>query len=292
MEPHDEVDTDFVERAATPAARIPWVLVLRGIGAGIGGLAIVVFAPSAATADDNTGLGNLLGQLVDDASGVIDPVVGPVVGPLVGPLVDGLGVSDPLGSLTNPVTDALDGLLGETIDSLPLVGDLLGTTPTGSVLAPVAGAVDGLIDGVAGTDGHGGQSGEPGDGQHGAPGSDTASDGDTTASALDARLRAWAAAITANLTLEQLAATRTVDDGMGPDLIEPARDTTRPYAPDDELLIITPTTAWTASTVVPPNLDADLYVMPFLIVLLLGFFTLTRSRAPPRLAYGIGSTPD
>jgi len=152
MQPAGGVADDAVD-----TRRTHWRGALIGVGVAIAAGLLTLFAPQAAHADDGgePGLvGSLVHGLTSTVSEVVDPVVAPlpdarelpVVGGLVGEVVD----SRPVNTVTEPLAGLVDGLLGDTVGSLPLVGGLLGDTPLGSVTEPVSGMVDGTLDGVAG----------------------------------------------------------------------------------------------------------------------------------------------
>ncbi|HTN58441.1 MAG TPA: hypothetical protein VL043_09255 [Protaetiibacter sp.] len=155
MEPAGGVALDAAE-----TRRTHWRGALIGVGVAIAAGLLTVLAPQPAHADDGDRAG-LIGSLVQGlASGVtevVDPVVAPlpdarelpVVGGLVGEVVD----SRPVSTVTAPVSGLVDGLLGDTVGSLPILGGVLGDTPLGSVTQPVSGVVDGTLGQVAGTTG-------------------------------------------------------------------------------------------------------------------------------------------
>ncbi len=142
MEPAGAVDGAVISR------RNPWRGALLGAGLVVGAGLLVLFAPAPAHADDGDQglLGGVVGGLTDVVEQVVEPVVEPlpslrdvpVVGGIVGRVVD----SEPVGTITEPVSGLVDGLLGDTVASLPVVGSLLGDRPVGDILDPVAGTVD------------------------------------------------------------------------------------------------------------------------------------------------------
>lgn len=137
--------------SAVPLKRSHWRGTLLGAGLAAAAGFLVLFAPAPAQADD--GDSGLLGGVVSELTGVVDKIVAPVVEPLpsvrevpvVGGLVGQVVDSKPVGAVTAPVSDLVDGLLGDTIASVPVVGDLLGDTPVGDITDPVAGTVDGAL---------------------------------------------------------------------------------------------------------------------------------------------------
>jgi hypothetical protein len=151
MEPAGGVALDAAE-----TRRTHWRGALIGVGVAIAAGLLTVLAPQSAHADDEPGLvGSLVQGLASGVTEVVDPVVAPlpdarelpVVGGLVGEVVD----SRPVSTVTAPVSGLVDGLLGDTVGSLPVLGGVLGDTPLGSVTQPVSGVVDGTLAQVAGT---------------------------------------------------------------------------------------------------------------------------------------------
>lgn len=153
MEPAGGVALDAAE-----TRRTHWRGALIGVGVVIAAGLLTVLAPQSAHADDgdHAGLvGSLVHGLASGVTEVVDPVVAPlpdarelpVVGGLVGEVVD----SRPVSTVTAPVSGLVDGLLGDTVGSLPVLGGVLGDTPLGSVTQPVSGVVDGTLGQVAGT---------------------------------------------------------------------------------------------------------------------------------------------
>ena len=128
------------------------------IGAGVAMAAglLVLLAPAPAHADDGASDG-LLGGIVSDLTGVVDGIVSPVVAPLpslrelpvVGGIVGEVADNTPVSAVSTPVSRLVDGVLGDTVASLPVVGELLGDRPLGGITAPVAGTVDGALGGLA-----------------------------------------------------------------------------------------------------------------------------------------------
>lgn len=152
MQPAGGVADDAVD-----TRRTHWRGALIGVGVAIAAGLLTLFAPQPAHADDGgeSGLvGSLVQGLTSTVGDVVDPVVAPlpdarelpVVGGLVGEVVD----SRPVNRVTEPLAGLVDGLLGDTVGSLPVVGGLLGDSPLGSVTEPVSGIVDGTLGGVAG----------------------------------------------------------------------------------------------------------------------------------------------
>jgi hypothetical protein len=154
MEPADGVALDAVD-----TRRTHWRGALIGVGVAIAAGLLAVLAPQPAHADD--GGSSLVGSLVHDVASTVTDVVDPIVAPLpdarelplVGDLVGRVADSRPVSTVTKPVADLADGLLGGTTGSLPLVGGLLGDRPLGSVTDPVGGLVDGALVEMAGTAG-------------------------------------------------------------------------------------------------------------------------------------------
>lgn len=154
MEPADGVALDAVD-----TRRTHWRGALIGVGVAIAAGLLAVLAPQPAHADD--GGSSLVGSLVHDVASTVTDVVDPVVAPLpdarelplVGGIVARVADSRPVSTVTTPVADLADGLLGGTTGSLPVIGGLLGDRPLGSVTDPVGGLVDGALVEVAGTGG-------------------------------------------------------------------------------------------------------------------------------------------
>jgi hypothetical protein len=154
MEQPDDVVPDVVE-----TRRIGWRGALVGVGLGLAAGLLSLFAPQAAHADeaDPGLLGGLLSGVASTVTDVTRPVTTslpdardlPVVGHLVGELAD----SGPVVSVTQPVAGLVDGLLGDTVASLPVVGGILGDEPVHSILDPLAGTVDDTLVGVVGEPG-------------------------------------------------------------------------------------------------------------------------------------------
>lgn len=140
---------------ATVVRRNRWRGVLIGVGVAFGAALLAVLSPQPAHADDGRGLvGSLLGGVAATVADVVEPVTAPLPElrelPLVGELVGTVADSAPVTAVTQPVTRIADGLLGDTVGALPVVGGLLGDTPVGSVLTPVADIVDGTLADIAG----------------------------------------------------------------------------------------------------------------------------------------------
>jgi len=159
MKPADGVASDVVD-----TGRTHWRGALFGVGLAIAAGLLVLFAPQSAHADD--GSPGLLGGVVRDVTSTVTEVAQPIVAPLpdlgdlpvVGGLVSEVAQSAPVSSVTTPLANLVDGTLGGTVGSLPIVGGVLGSTPVGNVTAPVGGAVDGILEEVAGP-----APGDPGD---------------------------------------------------------------------------------------------------------------------------------
>lgn len=152
MEAADGVETDAVD-----TRRTPWRGALIGVGVALGAALLAVLAPQPAhAADDPKGLvGSLIADVTTAVTEVVEPVVAPLPDvrelPVVGGIVGGLADSAPVATVTQPVADLADGLLGGTVASLPVVGGLVGDEPVGSVTRPVSDTVDGALGGLAGT---------------------------------------------------------------------------------------------------------------------------------------------
>lgn len=137
---------------AVTTRRNHWRGALLGAGVAMAAGLFVLLAPAPAHADDGASDG-LLGGVVSDLTGAVDGVVSPVVAPLpslrelpvVGGLVGDVAAGEPAGAVTAPVSGLVDGLLGDTVASLPIVGDLLGDTPAGSITDPVSGTIDSTL---------------------------------------------------------------------------------------------------------------------------------------------------
>lgn len=149
-----------VEDAAVTIRRHHLRGALLGVGVAMAAGLFVLLAPAPAHADDGggSGSGGLLGGVVSDLTGVVDSVVSsPVVEPLpslrelpvVGVVVGGLVDSKPVGTVTAPVSGLVDGLLGDTVASLPVVVGLLGDRPIGGITDPIAGTVDDALGELA-----------------------------------------------------------------------------------------------------------------------------------------------
>ncbi|MFT4283987.1 MAG: hypothetical protein QM598_04050 [Protaetiibacter sp.] len=150
MKPADGVVSDAVD-----TGRTHWRGALFGVGLAIVAGLLVLFAPQPAHADDSPGLlGGVLDGVSTTAAAVTQPVLEPLPDarqlPVVGGIVGRVADSSPASSVTKPVAQLLDGTLGGTVGSLPVVGGLLGDTPVGDVTSPVGGVVDGALGEVAG----------------------------------------------------------------------------------------------------------------------------------------------
>lgn len=154
MESLGGVEVDVVD-----TRRTRWRSALIGVGVAIAGGLLMALAPQAAHADDGgSGGSGLLGSLLHDVTSTVTTVVEPVVAPLpdvrelpiVGGLVGQVADSKPVGSVTQPVADLVDDLLGDTVGSLPIVGGLLGDRPVGSITGPVGGLADDALGQVTG----------------------------------------------------------------------------------------------------------------------------------------------
>ena len=151
MRPADGVVDDAVTNR-----RNHWRGALIGVGVAVAAGLLTLFAPSSAQADDATDSG-LLHGVVGELTQVVDEVVSPVVEPLpalrevpvVGGLVGEIVDSKPVITVTQPVANVVDGLLGDTVASLPVVGEILGDRPVGTITDPVAGTVDDALGGLA-----------------------------------------------------------------------------------------------------------------------------------------------
>jgi hypothetical protein len=148
MQPAGDVALD-----AANTQRTHWRGALIGVGVAIAAGLLTVLAPQPAHADDgDPGLvGSGLGSSVSD---VIDPVVAPLPDarelPVVGGLVGTVADSRPVSTITRPVSELADGLLGGTVGSLPIVGGVLGDEPLGSITDPAGALVDGTLAKVSG----------------------------------------------------------------------------------------------------------------------------------------------
>lgn len=143
---------DGAVSGAVTIRRNHWRGALIGVGVAMAAGLFTLLAPAPAHADDG-GSGGILGGIVGEVTGLVDGLVSPVFDPLpslrdlpvVGGIVGDVADSEPVGSITEPVSGVVDGLLGDTIAELPIVGDLLGETPVGDITDPVAGTVDGTL---------------------------------------------------------------------------------------------------------------------------------------------------
>ncbi len=151
MEPADGVALDAVD-----TRRTHWRGALIGVGVAIAAGLLTVLAPQPAHADDNEpGLvSSLLRGVTSTVSEVVEPVVTPLPDarelPVVGGLVGEVADSRPVSAVTKPVAELADGLLGDTVGSLPIVGGILGDQPVGSITEPAATVVDDTLGDVAG----------------------------------------------------------------------------------------------------------------------------------------------
>jgi len=151
---------DGAVSGAVTIRRNHWRGALFGVGVAMAAGLFVLLAPAPAHADDGgSGSSGLLGGVVSDLTGVVDSIVSPVVEPLpslrdvpvVGGIVGDVVDSKPVGTVVAPVSGLVDGLLGDTVGSLPIVGGILGDRPIGDITDPVAGTVDSTLgDLVAG----------------------------------------------------------------------------------------------------------------------------------------------
>lgn len=302
------------EVSTTPDVRPnrPLACAIRCIGFTATGAAILLFAPTAAHADDDRGLlGKLLGGVTETVGQIVDPVITPVlepvgelvsntpvVGPILGPVVG----SNPVTTITQPVTGAFDGLLGGTLGSLPVVGGLVGTTPVGSITSPLTGTVDGVLTQLA-PDGSvvPGQPGEPG--APGAPGGPNPDDPGTVITLPDGtvigvddyreQMSARLAELTGPLTQGEIAAAADIEhrDTLSSATVPVAPGITPFSDPQDVPVTATPG-AWAAGVSIPLAAYGDLVSTALIVVLVMGITILARSRAPPRLVGDIDSSPD
>jgi hypothetical protein len=155
MEPAGGVVID-----AADTRRTHWRGALMGVGVAVAAGLLTFLAPQSAHADESdpqpSGLvGSLVQELASTAAQVVDPVVAPLPDardlPVVGSLVGRVADSRPVSTVTQPVTGLVDEVLGGTVATLPVVGDLLGEAPLGSVVEPVGDVVDGTVGRLAGT---------------------------------------------------------------------------------------------------------------------------------------------
>jgi hypothetical protein len=145
---------DAVIDVATP--RHHWRGALIGAGVALAAGILASLAPQPAHAADDRGLvGSLLGGVTSTVTDIVDPVVDPLPDvrdlPVVGGIVATVVESTPVTTVTQPVTHLVDGLLGDTVGSLPVVGGVLGDTPLGSVVAPVGELADHSVGQLVGT---------------------------------------------------------------------------------------------------------------------------------------------
>jgi hypothetical protein len=151
MQPADGVVIDAVD-----TRRHHWRGALIGVGVVIAAGVLLALAPQPAHADD--GDPGLVGSLVHGVATTVTDVVEPVAAslpdarelPVVGGLVGQTADSRPVGTATAPVAQLVDGLLGDAVGSLPVVGGLLGDAPGASITDPVGGVADGVLGAVAG----------------------------------------------------------------------------------------------------------------------------------------------
>ncbi|PZQ88968.1 MAG: hypothetical protein DI534_09285 [Leifsonia xyli] len=144
--------------------RHPWRGALLGAAVVVAGGLLTLFAPSAAHAADGPGsLGGLVNgaaQLVDEAlplpvAGVPSvaevPVVGGITGAITGGITGAIADATPVTTLTDPATTLLDGAVGSTVGSLPIVGGALGEQPIGQLVTPLPAVLDGIVGAALGS---------------------------------------------------------------------------------------------------------------------------------------------
>jgi len=152
MQPAGDVALD-----AANTQRTHWRGALIGVGVAIAAGLLAVLAPQPAHAHD--GDPGLMASLVQGLGSSVSDVVNPVIAPLpdarelpvVGGIVGTVADSRPVSTITRPVSELADGLLGDTVGSLPIVGGLLGDEPLGSITDPAGALVDGTLAEVSGT---------------------------------------------------------------------------------------------------------------------------------------------
>lgn len=268
-----------------------WRGALIGVGVALAAGVLTLLAPQSAQADDDANglLGSLLGDVtatVTEVTNVVEPVIEPVVAPVVAPLpnvrelplvggvVGEVVDSAPVAALTEPITQLADevlteGLLGATVASVPIVGELLGDEPVGSLLGPVSGVVDGALGGIVGA-------------RPDAPDAAPALQSQPTASA-----ELWFGQATVGFATQLLTDSRIADQvvaiaaGAGGPIHGPVS------APGD----IAPASAVTASG--PPiGLAAAVLGAGLLFLLATGRVRPLGFRAPPSPVYATDSSPD